>query len=157
MKILGARAKKPIRADEIFKKVETYRKEKDVFLQLFDSRKVVGKEHLLWAYQKAEEVFESGANRADTLEMETLLWASGEWQIKDAIETMGIKDEAAEMALMIEKDEDIFLDHMDWERDDTVLNPSIKKLKNFGIRDDEIDSVDEPFDLVFEKMTTSVL
>ncbi len=155
MKVIGVRFEGKKDIDDIFSKVETYRKENEVFLQLFDPSKVIGKDHLLWAHQKAVEAFDNGENRADSIEIETLLWASAEWQIKDAIDKMGVKDDKA--VIMIDGDPRDFLGSMEWERDDKILEPTEEKLMNFGIDQTEIDSVDRPFDLVFEKMSTSVL
>lgn len=157
MYVIGARIKEEKDSEEILERVESYRKEEGVFLQLFDQSKVIGKEHLLWAYQKAEESFKHGSNRADDLEIETLLWASAEWQIKDALKKMGVVDGAEKVAIMIEEDPECFLDFMRWTQDDSVLEPSMKKLKTFDIGEDEISSVDSPYDLVFEKMATSIL
>ncbi len=157
MKILGARIDGPKSAEDIFGRVDSYREENDIFIQLFDAEKVIGEEHLIWALQKAEEAFDDGSNRANSLEMETLLWASAQWQIKDAIDKMGIDDGAEEVALIVEKDEDAFLEYMRWVKDDDILEPSKEKLKNFGLKDEEIGSVSGPFDLVFEKMATSIL
>lgn len=157
MNISGARVEKIESVDEVFEKMDTYRSKNDIFIQLFDAEKVVGKEHLIWAFQKAKETFENDTNRANDLEMETLLWASGEWQIKDAIDNMGIDDETKDIALIVEKNEVDFLEYMGWTKDDDVLKPSLEKLENFGIQPEEIDSVNDPFDLVFEKMATSVL
>ncbi len=157
MRVIGARIKKSKNSREILDRVESYRKEQDVFLQLFDQSMVVGKEHLMWAHQKAKESFEQKTNRADNLEIEILLWASAEWQIKDALDKMGIEDGVNKMAVMIDEDPKNFLDYMGWSRDDTILEPTEKKLKFFGITDEEISSVDKPYDLVFEKMATSIL
>ncbi len=157
MHVMGAWTQESKDLKEILDKVESFRKEEKMFLQLFDQSKVVGKEHLLWAHQKAEETFEQGTNRADDLEIETLLWASAEWQIKDALEKMGIEDEGEKVAVLIEKEPEKFLDYMGWSRDDTILEPAKEKLKAFGVTDKEISSVDKPYDLVFEKMATSIL
>lgn len=157
MKILGARIEEPESAEEIFKEVEYYREENDTFIQLFNVEKVVGREHLLWALQKARECFENKENRADSLEMETLLWSSAEWQIKDALDKMGIEDGAEKAAVMIEGDDERFLESMGWSKDDELLEPSEEKLKNFGVDESVIASTEKPYDLVFEKMATSVL
>jgi len=157
--IVGVEIRGPKKAKHVLEKLEGHRKENDIFIQVLNTEKVIGKEHLLWAFQKAEESFENGTNRANSLEMETLLWASAEWQIKNALYKMGIADEAEEAALMIEDKEHLedLLDFMDWVRNDEVLEPSEEKLKNFGLEESEIASVKEPYDLVFEKMATSVL
>jgi len=157
MYIVGAQLKEPKDLENIFDLVESYRKENEVFLQLFDPSKVIGKQHLLWAHQKAEETFEQGTNRADEQEIETLLWASAEWQIKDALDKMGIEDETEKVAVLIEKEPKKFLDYIGWIRDDTILKPNKEKLKAFGVTDKEMSSVDKPYELVFEKMATSIL
>ncbi|MFW6064490.1 MAG: KEOPS complex subunit Cgi121 [Candidatus Natronoplasma sp.] len=157
MYVVGARLERPADPGDIFDMVESYRKEKGVFLQLFDQSKVIGAQHLKWAHQKAEETFEQKSNRADDLEIETLLWASAEWQIQDALDKMGIKDGAEKVAVMIDEEPDLFLVHMGWSREDDILEPTMKKLESFGVADKEINSVDRPYDLVFEKMATSVL
>jgi len=157
MYVIGARIDEAKDSKEVLERVEYYRKEKDVFLQLFNQEKVVGKEHLLWAFQKAEECFKHGTNRADNIEIETLLWASAEWQIKDAFEVIGIEDGAEKAAIMIDEDPKFFLDFMEWSREDSILKPSMNKLKAFGIGENEINSVDAPYDLVFEKMAISIL
>lgn len=157
MYVVGALLEEPADSTEVFDKVEYYRKEKDVFLQLFDQSKVIGKQHLEWGHQKAEKTFEHKTNRADDLEMETLLWASAEWQIKDAIDKMGIKDGSDKVAVMIDEEPNIFLDHMGWSREDKILEPTMEKLKSFGVTDKEIRYVERPYDLVFEKMATSIL
>ncbi|MGM0511013.1 MAG: KEOPS complex subunit Cgi121, partial [Thermoplasmatota archaeon] len=99
--------------------------------------------------------FEDGENRADNLEIEILLCSSGERQIKNAIEKMGLKDMSEKAAVVTDCDVGELIDHMGWERDDTILEDSITKLKNFGVSDIEIDSTDKPMDLVFEIMATS--
>ena len=157
MKICGVKFDKKYNTDELLDIIESYRKENDIFIQLFNHEKVIGKEHLIWAYDKAEEMMEQETNRADSLEIETLLWASAEWQIKSAIRKMGVPDNSDKAALLIEREMDIFLDEMDWEREDDLLNPSLEKLKRFGVDEKEIESVTEPYDLVFEKMSTSIL
>lgn len=159
MQVIGVKIEEPREAQEIFDDIESYREKHDIFLQILEPEKVIGVEHLLWAFQKAEESFENGSNRADSLEIETLLWASAEWQIKDALDKMGIEDNAEQAAVMIDDESEIenLLDSMNWTRDDEVLEPTEEKLKRFGIDEKEIRSVDDPYDLVFEKMATSVL
>ncbi len=157
MKVCGVRFKDEKDIDEIFRKVESYREEHDVFLQLFDASKVIGEEHLLWAYQKAEEAFENDENRAVSLDMETLLWASAQWQIKDAIDKMGVSNNLEKAVVLIEGNVGGVLEGFDAERDDDIIEPSIEKMKNFGVSSVELKSVSRPYDLVFEKMATSVL
>ena len=157
MHVLGVNIKEPKDAQEIFEMIEDYREKNEVFIQIFDHSKVVGEEHLLWAFNKAEDTFEQGNNRANDLEIETLLWSSGEWQIKEAIAKMGLDDKAENAALLIGEEPSGFLNFMDWGRDDSLLEAGREKLKAFGIKEEEIESVEKPEDLFFEKMSTSIL
>ncbi|MFP3871548.1 MAG: KEOPS complex subunit Cgi121 [Candidatus Aenigmatarchaeota archaeon] len=159
MQVIGVKTSVSTSSDEILEDIEEYRRKKEVFIQIFDSDKVIGKEHLQWAYQKAKECFENGTNRADSLEIETLLWASAEWQIKDALDKMGVKDHDEEAVVLIEDEVSLenLLDFMGWTRDDDLLKLDKKKLKDFGIQEEEIEAVDDPYELVFEKMATSIL
>ncbi|GEM_PF-1363524 len=159
MHVIGVKMKETKSAQDIFDALDGYRKKNDIFIQIFDVDKVVGKEHLFWAYQKAEESFGNKSNRANSLEIETILWASAEWQIKDALDKMGIDDGAEEAAVMIDDKThlDGILNLINGKRDDALLEPTEEKLKNFGIDEEEIGSVVVPYDLVFEKMATSVL
>ena len=157
MKVCGVEFNKRYDTEELLDLIESYRAENDIFIQLFNHEKVVGKDHLLWAYDKAVERRDQENNRADSLEIETLLWASTEWQIKDAIKKMGVPENSDKAVLMIEEGLNRILKEMDWKRQDDLLEPSIEKLKGFGIDDKEIESVSQPFDLIFEKMSTSIL
>lgn len=157
METVGVKIEEKVDPEEIFEQIESYRERTDDFVQVFDRSKVVGMEHLLWAYQKAEECFDNGTNRADSIEIETLLWSSGKWQIKNAIDKMGLKEGSDGAALLVDGDVEELLEYMGWERDDDILEASEDKLKAFGISVEEIDSVESPEDLVFEKMATSVL
>lgn len=157
MEIIGARIDEPTASEEVFEKIESYRDRTDSLVQVFDHSKVVGEEHLLWALQKAKESFENGSNRANSIEIETLLWSSGEWQIKDAIDKMGLKDGSGKVVILLDEDHQGFLDFMGWTRDDTILEANEERLKAFGIGENEIESVDFLEDLVFEKMATSIL
>ncbi len=157
MNVIGVKFDKSYQSDELLKKIDEYKDKNDMFIQIFNHRKVVGEEHLMWAYKKAKESIEQNSNRADSLEIETLLWASAEWQIKHAIEKMGVSDGSKNAVLMIENNLEDFLNHMDWKKYDKIKKPSIEKLKSFGIQQKEIDSVSNPYDLIFEKMSTSIL
>ncbi len=147
----------PDSAAGTFKHVEKYRKTKDCFVQLFDDKVVVGREHLNWAYEKALYTTKRGTNRCDSLEMETLLWASGHRQIKNAIDKMGLHDDAEEAVVMASDNLNSFLEYMGWQRDDSILEPSIEKLLALGMTKEEIETTDKPYDLVFEFMATSVI
>ncbi len=157
MNITGVKIKNPRSSASIFKHVEDYRDKTGIFVQLFDHDKVVGREHLSWAYEKASYCMKMETNRGDTIEMETLLWASGYRQIKNAIDKMGLQDNANKAVVMVGDDLEAFLEYMGWERDDPIIEPSIDKLLAFGITMGEIETTDRPYDLIFEYMATSVV
>ncbi len=157
MEVIGARLSAgESSSGDIFKRVEEYRRNSGDFVQLFNHEVVVGREHLLWAHEKARYSMENGNNRGDTLEMETLLWAAGERQIKNAIGKMGLQDNAVNVVVMVD-DPVSFLRFMGWERDDTILEPSVDKLLALGVTMEEIETTHRPYDLVFEYMATSVV
>lgn len=79
MKVCGVKFDKKYDTEELLDMIESYRNENDIFIQLFNHDKVIGEDHLLWAYDKAKEMMEQESNRADSIEIETLLWASAEW------------------------------------------------------------------------------
>ncbi len=147
----------PDSASGTFEHVEKYRKTNKGFVQLFNEKVVVCREHLIWAYEKALYTTKKGTNRGDSLEMETLLWASGQRQIKNAIGKMGLQDDAEEAVVMAGDNLNSFLEYMGWERDDSILEPSMEKLITLGITKEEIETTDRPYDLVFEFMATSTI
>ncbi|MFO8109933.1 MAG: KEOPS complex subunit Cgi121 [Thermoplasmata archaeon] len=157
MEIVWAEIPEPLGSEELFKKIEKYRAERGVFVQVFDPSVVLSDEHLQWALTKAKECFEHGVNLADSLEIEVLLWAAGERQIKDALVKMGLSDLSKDAVILMEKGSDHFLGHMGWTAKKEDIVPSKEKLSKLGITKAEIDSVHDPYELIFEKMATSRL
>ncbi len=157
MEVLWVNIPETSNSQEMFQNVEEYRRKRNIFVQIFDSNMVMHEEHLLWAFNKAKECFAYGCNVADSLEIEVLLWAAGVSQIKDALVKMGVSDHSDNAMVLIEDDTEDFLDHMGWERKEEPLKPSKEKLSNLGITKAEIDSVEDPFELVFEMMAASRL
>ena len=151
--------------ERIIKKLDELRK-KNIACQLMDADKVYGKEHLIAAVNHAIRTFLYKTNSCNSLDMEILLYASGKRQIKDAIEHMGIKDKGCFVLLLvgevplpnyngkIEKGMQNFMAELGLKRDDTVIEGSIDTLKNFGISEKEIKTVDASMygDLILEKV-----
>ena len=157
VKCIGCKMEPSSDIDEIFERLERYRKEKSIFIQVFDAEMIIGKDHLIWAYDKALRNFDQKTNRADSLEIETLLWSSGKRQIKNALNKMGIKKSSKNVAILSDSNISDLLSDMGWEKDDNVLAPSKEKLEKHDITTEEINSVDEPYDLIYEKMSLSIL
>ena len=129
---------------DLFKGLDALRG-RGLVVQLFDAGKVIGGEHLLSAVEHAERAFERGSQTAKSLDVEVLLYASGERQIERAIKHLGISDCTQAIAGVIigcgEGELPSILDGLQLERDDSVLEPSVDKLIAFGIDKREIDAV----------------
>ena len=89
-------------------------------------------------------------NTTNTLEMETLLYSSGERQLKLAIPKMGVKKGSALVALIfiVEPPNNIpdmlvlkSLEELSLKRDDSVLEGDENTLKKFGISENELKTV----------------
>ncbi len=148
--------------ENFLEKVDKYSKKNDVLIQVFDADLIFGKNHLISAYNHARRAFENSANTAKSIEMELLLYASGERQLKLAIPKMGVKKGNANIALVFIDDTDKGMDNKINEfvlelllkKNDKVLEGSLNTLKKFGLNDSEIKTVakDRYEDLILEKI-----
>lgn len=124
-------------------------------VQLLDARVVCGRDHLVTAFEHAERAFREGTNVAKSLEVEFVLYASGERQINDAIAKMGIREDTTEFAVVLfAGDPERALHALALSRDDSVLPASAAKLRSFGLTEEEFASVppDRLADLVLERV-----
>ncbi len=150
MIVIGAKGKMDVeRALKFLKGI-------DENAQILDATMVCGREHLGVAYEHAERAFREGRNKSRSIGMETMLYASTRRQIKEAIETMGAKEEGEYAFLFFNVDEREarkVVKEMGLVIDESVLEPSMEKLMNF-IDEEEIKTVDKSFyfDLLFEKI-----
>lgn len=69
--------------------------------QILDADYVAGFEHIFFAVLNALKAFKAGYNISRSLPMEVLLFASGQDQIKRAIEILGVKEITRNVALVI--------------------------------------------------------
>jgi len=101
--------------------------------QMVDATRVAGKPHLFFAFLNAQRSFEQGRAISETLEMETLLYASGNRQISRAIATLGIKPQTSSIAAMI------------FASSEEEVKEAEEKLINLvsGVRDDSVLDVEE--------------
>ncbi|MBS7634709.1 hypothetical protein KEJ34_04345 [Candidatus Bathyarchaeota archaeon] len=74
-------------------------------VQILDAALVAGFEHIYFAVLNALKSFKTGINVSRSLEVEVLLFASGQNQIKKAIEILGIKPYSSSAALIIIADD----------------------------------------------------
>jgi len=73
----------------------------NVCLQFFDASLVAGSEHLHFAALNALNAFKSKTNISSNLAMETLLYASAQRQIKEAVKLIGIKPRISCVAVLV--------------------------------------------------------
>lgn len=71
-----------------------------VELQLLRADRVAGKEHLVFAARNALDSFKGKERRAKHLSMELLLYASGEHQIIEAINLLGVSSSSDELVVV---------------------------------------------------------
>jgi KEOPS complex subunit Cgi121 len=121
-----------------------------------DADVVCGRTHLEAAVIHAMRAIDQGTNAADTVSMETMLFASGERQISKAKEKMGVKDGMRHFALVLFDCDDPaeVLQRLRMTKDDMVLLPSREKAIAFGIEVEELETVPEQqaADLVLERV-----
>jgi len=77
------------------------KKAKGSYVQLFDASLVASWEHLRFAAINALRAFETGLNISNDLAVEALLYASGQHQIKKAVESLGVKQGSSNIAVLV--------------------------------------------------------
>lgn len=144
--------------DFFLKKISNIAQENNTIIQVFNADLIYGKKHISSAVEHAKRAMIRKTNTTNTIEMEILLYASGDRQLKNAISKMGVKKGNANIAFFIEnksgKIEEIILKELSLKRDDKILKGDINTLKKFGITDDEIATVskDKYGHIILEKV-----
>jgi len=170
VKITGFRN---IRIENVEGFIKASRNEKlpDVEIQFFNAQYVATWQHLYFAALNALTAFNNGENLSKNIAVETLLYASAQRQIRKAMQTMGIRADTKDVAILIigEKTRNIksaltaISKHLKTEADDSVLELSNDKSKSirkiFGISDEEVETIKKKndscqalVDLVIERM-----
>jgi len=88
--------------DKLFQSVKNQNEGASV--QFFDASLVAGWEHLQFAALNALNAFKGNVNISSSLAMETLLYASAQRQIKEAVRLMGIKPNTDPVGVLIVAD-----------------------------------------------------
>ena len=161
IKIFGAKGNIQ-NVDSFLDKVIKFRKEKELIIQAFNADVIYDKEHLISAFKHAKRAFKNKTNSTNSLEMEILLYSSGERQLKLAIPKMGVVSGNSNVGFIFVKDKvmstdriiDEFLNYVSLKRDDKVLLGNADTLKKFGIKKNEIQTVreDKYGHLILEKV-----
>lgn len=81
--------------------ITSLQREHDVGIQFLSPDGIFGEEHLVMAFEKAEQNVEQGVNIADDLLLETLRIASGKRQIKDALVFLGVGDNSKRFLVLL--------------------------------------------------------
>jgi KEOPS complex subunit Cgi121 len=162
IKIVGAKGN--IQDVDVFlNKVSKFIEENDILIQVFDAELIYGKNHLISAFEHAKRAIDRKSNSTNSLEMETLLYSSGERQLKLAIPKMGVKKGSDAIALIFiskslskitDKLVSKFLEELNLKRDDSVLEGNEDTLDKFGITESELKTVTKAKygDLILEKV-----
>ena len=121
-------------------------------VQFFDADSVAGVDHLRFAAINALNAFKNKLNVSNSVTMETLLYASGQHQIKDSLRLLGIDSKSTRVAVLIltETEEqasaiiDCVSELLRGKRDDSVIEFTDAKMNRvkrlFGISQLEIET-----------------
>ena len=164
-KIFGAKGNIQ-NVEDFLKNIRKYAKRNKVLIQVFNGELVYGKKHLISAYEHAKRAIKQKTNTTNSLEMEIMLYAAGERQLKTAIPKIGVNKGKNDLAfIFINNSEetqekklcqivDRFIKQFHLVRDDKVLEGDIDTLKKFGLTKTEIDTVtkDKYQDLILERV-----
>jgi len=70
-------------------------------VQFFDATLIAGRDHLRFAALNSLNAFKNKLNISNSLAMESLLYASAQHQIKDALKLLGIKPNSNRVAVLV--------------------------------------------------------
>jgi tRNA threonylcarbamoyladenosine modification (KEOPS) complex Cgi121 subunit len=70
-------------------------------VQFFDATLIAGRNHLRFAALNSLNAFKNRLNISNSLAMETLLYASAQHQIKDAVKLLGVKLKSSPVAVLV--------------------------------------------------------
>ena len=130
--------------EEFLHKLKKTGMDANLTLQAFDADKIAGKEHIVFAVEKALNSFAAGTNIANDLAKEILLYAAGTRQIKRAVR-LGIH--RGDNNIVIVAVGEAKLPGFDWIRPEPVLAYDASKkealMKAFGITNEELEAAGE--------------
>ena len=98
LNIIGLRGKVES-SEEFIKSARELLGNGNSMFQFFDADFVLGKEHILWAYEHARRAFETNKNISKSMAMEILVYVSGEPQIANALKKVGIAKKEVDAVL----------------------------------------------------------
>lgn len=123
---------------------------------LLDARSVFGRDHLESAAFHAIRARDSQTMSSRSVAMETLLYASGQRQVQEAIRVVGLRRDTKAVGFVLfgPAHVDDFLRDIGWTHDDGVLDTKGKVLEALGISPREAGTVTttQMTDLALEKV-----
>lgn len=99
--VTGFRGIKPFNIDKLLGKITRLGNEKNITIQLFDSDLIATWEHLFFATLHGVKAFLYSRNISKSLAIESLIYASGQRQIKLAVKVLGLKPKTKNCALLL--------------------------------------------------------
>jgi KEOPS complex subunit Cgi121 len=161
-KIIGGRVKAgKLDPQTVLNQSAEFAKKNDVVIQLFNAELIYGQDHLISAYEHAKRVFDQNRAISDTLGMEILLYAAGEYQIKNALAKLGIKEDTSKIAIILvgalcdpeQKIKELLM-KLGLYHDDDVLTGDQSALERFGISQEELAAVprEQWMELILERV-----
>ena len=120
------------------------------FIQFFNANMIAGWEHVYFAALNALKAFKNNSNISKNISMEVLLFASGQHQIRKALENLGVHKDITDIAVLIVTDtkregEEILhriSEMLNRKPSKKILNITDTKIRNarklFGISSKEI-------------------
>ncbi len=137
--------------ESFINKVQQFAENNQMIIQLFDAERVYGKIHILSATLHALRSEKEKRMKTNSIEMELLLYASGERQLKLAIPKIGVKNGHNTIAVVfiiepnnaMDEEECVnnFFSKLNIIRDDDVLVGDERTLHLFGISYEEKQTV----------------
>jgi len=137
---------------ETLARVQAFARSRNGWAQLLDAAHVMGEDHVRSACDHARRAIERGTQTTNSLELEVLLYASGEHQIARAINQIGVKPGRSFVVVLgggVRPKE--VLEQFRFIPDDDVVKPSTRKLRALGFTAKEIETAgDTATDLALE-------
>ncbi|MEM2617937.1 MAG: KEOPS complex subunit Cgi121 [Candidatus Hadarchaeales archaeon] len=121
--VVGGRAK-GMSAQEVLERFSATRE--GTVVQLFDAKRVAGKEHLLHATNLALLSWERGERFAEDPSLDLLCWVAADRQIGTALKRVGITPETTALAVLVVG------------RDQASVESVVREVERYLERDDEV-------------------
>lgn len=153
-KITIINGKTALKKEILLKRIKEYSTKYNLIIQIFDSKMIVSKEHLLSAVFHALRSFERKENLTKTIENEMILYASGERQIKNAIEKLGVKNENVIIVVVGRCDKKKLCEFLKIRGE--KLKAKKEPLIKFGFSSEET-NCEKPQELILEKIAMLVI